>query len=115
MTLSARISGVGRYVPDRVLTNLELEALVETSSDWILERTGIRERHIAAPHETTSSMGAEAARRAIASAGIEPESIDLVITGTCTPDGMFPAAASRIQHAIGATRAGAFDVNAACT
>jgi 3-oxoacyl-[acyl-carrier-protein] synthase III len=114
MTQAARITGVGRYVPDRVLTNLELETLVETSSDWILERTGIRERRIAAPHETTSSMGAEAARRAIASAGIEPESIDLVITGTCTPDGLFPASASRIQHAIGATHAGAFDVNAAC-
>ncbi len=114
MTLPARISGVGRYVPERVLTNQELEAMVDTSSDWIVERTGIYERRIAADHETTSTMGTEAARRALASAGIEADTLDLIITGTCTPDGLFPAAASRIQNAIGATRAGAFDVNAAC-
>ncbi|MDP2327051.1 MAG: beta-ketoacyl-ACP synthase III [Dehalococcoidia bacterium] len=114
MTLAARISGVGRYVPERVMTNEELEATVETSSEWIVERTGISERRIAAPHETTSSMGTEAARRALASAGITGAEIDLVITGTCTPDGLFPATASAIQNAIGANHAGAFDVNAAC-
>jgi 3-oxoacyl-[acyl-carrier-protein] synthase III len=114
MTYRARIAGVGRYVPERVLTNAELEEMVETSDQWIQERTGIRERRIAAPHESTSSMGAEAARAAIASAGIDPTEIDLVITATCTPDGMFPASATLIQHAVGAPGAAAFDVNAAC-
>ncbi len=114
MTFRARIAGVGRFVPERVMTNAELEQLVETSDTWIQERTGIRERRIAAPHESTSTMGAEAARAAIANAGIDPTEIDLVITATCTPDGMFPAAATLIQHAVGATRAAAFDVNAAC-
>jgi len=108
------ITGVGRYLPERVLTNADLEQMVETTDEWIMERTGIRERRIAAPYESSSTMGAEAARRALASADIEAETIDLIVVGTSTPDGMFPAAAARIQHAIGATRAAAFDVNAAC-
>ena len=114
MSIGARITGVGRYVPDRILANAELEQMVETSDDWIVERTGIHERRIAAPDETSSTMGARAALAAIESACIDPSSIDLVIVATCTPDGMFPATASRIQHAVGATRAAAFDVNAAC-
>lgn len=114
MTLGARITGVGRYVPERVLTNADLERIVETSDEWIVERTGIRERRIAAPDESTSTMGTRAAQAAIACAGVDPATIDLVIVGTCTPDGMFPAVASRIQHAIGAPGAAAFDVNAAC-
>lgn len=114
MTQRARIVGVGRYVPERVMTNAELSELVDTTDTWIVERTGISERRIAAPDETTSTMGAEAARRALASAGLTADGIDLVVCGTSTPDGMFPAAATLIQHAIGAPQAGAFDVNAAC-
>ncbi len=110
----ARITGVGRYVPERILTNADLEQMVETTDEWIVERTGIRERRIAAADESSSTMGARAAIAAIESAAIDPATIDLIITGTCTPDGMFPAVATRIQHAVGATGAGAFDVNAAC-
>jgi 3-oxoacyl-[acyl-carrier-protein] synthase-3 len=105
---------VGRYVPEQVLTNQELEHSVNTSDQWIQERTGIRERRIAGDLETTSSMGVRAAQAALASAELDPDEIDLVIVATSTPDGMFPAAASRVQHGIGASRAGAFDVNAAC-
>ena len=114
MTIGARITGVGRYVPERVLTNADLERMVDTNDQWIVERTGIRERRIAAPDETTSMLGSRAALAAIESAQIDPATIDLVVVGTCTPDGMFPAVATRIQHAVGATGAGAFDVNAAC-
>ncbi|MEI7925219.1 MAG: beta-ketoacyl-ACP synthase III [Chloroflexota bacterium] len=110
----ARITGVGRYVPDRIVTNAELEQTVDTTNEWIVERTGIRERRVAAPDETSSTMGARAGLAAIESAQIDPATIDLVIAATCTPDGMFPASATRIQHAVGAGRAGAFDVNAAC-
>lgn len=114
MTFAAKITATGAYLPDRVLTNDELAKMVDTNSEWIVERTGIRERRIAAPDETSSTIGAEAARRTLAAAGIDGSEIDLVLVGTCTPDGMFPSVASRIQHAIGATNAGAFDVNAAC-
>ena len=115
ISYAARISGVGRYLPSRVLTNHDLEQMVDTSDEWIVERSGIRERHIAADDESSSTMGAEAARMAIASAGIEGSDIDLVVAGTCTPDGPFPSVATRIQHSVGAKRAGAFDVNSACT
>lgn len=115
MTLGARITGVGCFVPAQTLTNHDLAGIVDTSSEWIVERSGIHERRIAAPSDTASSLGAEAARRAIASAGLAPEQIDLVIAATCTPDGMFPATATRIQDAVGAQGAASFDVNAACT
>lgn len=115
MALAARITGTGCYLPAQVLTNRDLEHLVETTDEWIRERSGIRERRIAAPEETTSTLGAEAARRALASAGIEAASLDLIITATCTPDGMLPASATHIQRQIGATRAASFDLNAACT
>ena len=114
MRQAARIAGVGSYLPERRLTNRDLELMVDTTDEWIVERSGIRERRIAAPHESSSSMGAEAGRRALASAGLGPQDIDLVIAGTCTPDGMFPATATLIQHALGIRRAAAFDVNAAC-
>lgn len=110
----ARIRGVGRYVPDHILTNHELEHSVNTSDQWIHERTGIRERRIAADLETTSSMAVQAGLAALESAELDPDELDLVIVATSTPDGMFPAAASRVQHGIGASRAGGFDVNAAC-
>jgi len=112
--MAARIIGVGKYLPQRVLTNRDLEKLVATSDDWIVERTGIRERRMAADHEGAASMGAEAARMALKTAGLHAGDIDLVICATCTPDGFMPASASLIQHAIGATNAAAFDVNAIC-
>lgn len=113
--LRTRISGVGRYVPERVLTNHDLEQMVETSDAWIVERSGIRERRIASGDETSGTMGARAAEEALASAGLTGSDIDLVIGATCTPDGMFPATATVIQDAIGAGSASSFDVNAACT
>ena len=110
----SRIAGLGHYVPERILTNSELEQTVETSDQWIRDRTGIHERHIAAPHETSSSLALEAARAALADAGIAADSLDLVIVGTTTPDGLFPSVASAVQHGLGASHAGAFDINAAC-
>ncbi len=112
--MPARIAGVGKYLPRRVLTNADLEKMVETSDQWIVDRTGIRERRIAADDETAATLGAEAARMALKTAGLEPSEVDLVICATCSPDGMFPATSALIQDAIGARSAGAFDVNAAC-
>ncbi len=109
-----QITGVGHYLPSRVLTNADLERLVETTDEWITERSGIRERRIVEPGESSSTLGAAAARAALASAELSATDIDLIVVGTSTPDGMFPATASRIQDAIGASHAGAFDVNAAC-
>jgi 3-oxoacyl-[acyl-carrier-protein] synthase-3 len=113
--MPARIVGVGKYLPARVLTNADLERMVETSNEWIVDRTGIRERRIAADDETTSSMGTAAARMALQTAGLQADQIDLIICATCSPDGMFPASASLIQEALGARNAAAFDINAACT
>jgi 3-oxoacyl-[acyl-carrier-protein] synthase-3 len=110
-----RIAGLGKYLPQRVLTNDDLARMVDTSDEWIRARSGIRERHLASDEETASSMGLEAARRALAMAGMEPDSLDLVLTATTTPDGLFPSAASLIQDGLKAYRAGAFDINAACT
>jgi 3-oxoacyl-[acyl-carrier-protein] synthase III len=108
------IRGVGMYVPEQVMTNEDLERLVDTSDEWITSRTGIRARHIAADGETSSSMGVQAGRCAIEHAGLGPEEIDLVIVGTATPDFPFPATACLIQDALG-IRGGAFDVEAGCT
>lgn len=114
MPQAARITGVGFYVPEQRRTNADLERMIDTSDEWIVERSGIRERRIASPTETSSTMGTEAARNAMQSAQLAPSDIDMVIVGTCTPDGMFPATASRIQHALEVPEAAAFDVNAAC-
>lgn len=111
----AAITGWGAYVPERVLTNHDLERMVETSDDWIVTRTGIRERRIASPAETTLHMATAAARRAIAVAGISPDRIDLVIVATVTPDLLMPATASLLQAELGAGHAGAFDLVAACS
>jgi 3-oxoacyl-[acyl-carrier-protein] synthase-3 len=110
------IAGCGAYLPERVVRNDDLgrEFGLETSDAWITERTGIRQRHIAAPGETASSMGAAAARRALERAGLGPEAVDLVIVATATPDSSFPATAARVQAALGMTRGVAFDVSAAC-
>ena len=112
---SASILSTGAYLPDRVLTNAALEKMVDTTDEWILSRTGIRERRIAAEDEFTSDMGARAAEQALQLGGIDPKEVDLIIVATCTPDTAFPSTACHIQHKIGATRAAAFDVGAACS
>ncbi len=109
------IIGTGSYVPERILTNAELESMVETSDEWIVSRTGIKERRIAADDEFTSHMAAKAAERAMEQAGVTAEEIDLIIVGTVTPDTMFPSTACHVQKILGATRAACFDLNAACS
>lgn len=109
------ITGVGSCVPDRILTNGDLERMVETSDEWITTRTGIRERRIAADGQATSDLATEAARRALADAGVQPEDVDLIIVATVTPDMPFPSTACLVQHRLGATRAAAFDIEAACS
>jgi 3-oxoacyl-[acyl-carrier-protein] synthase-3 len=110
-----RIASLATYVPPRVLTNADLEKLVDTNNDWIMQRVGIRERHIAGPGVGTSDLGKEAALAAIERAGITPEDIGVIITGTVTPDMMFPSTACLIQHKIGAHHAWGFDLSAACS
>ena len=109
------IKGVGGYLPARVVTNADLAKLVDTSDAWITERTGIKERRIAADGELTSSMGAVAARAALDDAGLAPEDIDLIILATSTPDQTFPATAVTIQAELGITHGAAFDVQAVCS
>jgi 3-oxoacyl-[acyl-carrier-protein] synthase III len=112
---SCSIVGVGSYVPEKILTNHDLEKMVETSDEWITTRTGIKERRIAAEKEYTSDMAARAAERAMKMAGVKGEDIDLIIIATITPDMPFPATACLVQEKIGATRAAAFDLEAACS
>jgi 3-oxoacyl-[acyl-carrier-protein] synthase-3 len=114
-TRSAHITGWGRYAPAQVLTNLDLERMVDTSDEWIRTRTGIRERRVAAAHETTASMGAVAGLRAIRTAGIDPDEVDLIVVATLTPDYWMPSTAALVKEAIGNTRAPAMDVSAACS
>jgi 3-oxoacyl-[acyl-carrier-protein] synthase-3 len=102
-------------LPRRVLTNAELEKMVDTSDEWIMSRTGIRERRIADEGEFTSDMGARAAEQALQRGNIDPKTVDLIIVATCTPDTVFPSTACHIQFKIGATRAAAFDLQAACS
>lgn len=111
----AKISALGCYTPPRVLTNQDLEKLVETNDRWIMERTGIRERHIAAPEIATSDMAIEAARCALAQRGIDATEIDAILVCTVTPDYMFPSTACLVQNAIGAKGAWGFDLIAACS
>ena len=112
---AVRLTGWGRYAPSQVLTNADLERMVDTSDEWIVSRTGIRERRVAAAHETTASMGAVAGLRAIRTAGIEPDDIDVIILATLTPDYWMPSTAALVKEAIGNTKAAAFDVMAACS
>jgi 3-oxoacyl-[acyl-carrier-protein] synthase-3 len=109
------VTGWGNYAPAGVLTNADLERMVDTSDEWIVTRTGIRERRVAAAHETTASMAAVAAARAIAVAGLEPDDVDLILVATLTPDYWMPATAALVKEAIGSTRAAAMDVAAACS
>jgi 3-oxoacyl-[acyl-carrier-protein] synthase-3 len=111
----ARITGWGSYAPSAVITNADLARIVETSDEWIVSRTGIRERRVAAAHETTASMAAVAGARAIAVAGLDPDEIDLILVGTLTPDYWMPSTAALVKEAIGNTRAAAMDVSAACS
>jgi 3-oxoacyl-[acyl-carrier-protein] synthase-3 len=109
------IRGVGAHLPKRMATNADLEKLVDTSDEWIVERTGIRSRYIADDNERTSDLGITAAKQALVRAAIDPVDIDLVICATATPDRTFPATAVTIQNALGATRGAAFDVQAVCS
>ncbi|HTK29748.1 MAG TPA: beta-ketoacyl-ACP synthase III [Vicinamibacterales bacterium] len=109
------IRSLATYVPPRLLTNADLEKMVETSDEWILQRTGIRERHIVDPGTATSDLGREAALAAIGRAGLTPAEIGFIVVGTVTPDMMFPSTACLIQHKIGAHRAWGFDISAACS
>jgi 3-oxoacyl-[acyl-carrier-protein] synthase-3 len=109
------VLGCGSYLPSRVVTNAELSRQVDTSDEWITQRTGIRERRIAADGETTSEMGIKAARAALAAAGVEAQSIDLIVLATSTPDNTFPASAVAIQAGLGITQGAAFDLQAVCS
>ena len=111
----SRIAGTGSYLPEKVLTNADLEKLVDTNDEWIRERTGIRQRHVAAEGQTTSDLAVEAAKRAMDAAGVQAKDIDLLIVGTTTPDIIFPSTACLVQHRIGANGCAAFDINAACS
>lgn len=112
---SAMIGGTGSFVPERVLTNRDLERMVDTSDEWIRTRTGIVERRIADPDAAASDLAVPACQRALEAAGVAPEEVDLVVAATLTPDAACPAAACLIQSRIGAHRAAAFDLNAACS
>ena len=111
----SQILGCGSYLPERVLTNAELARQLDTSDDWIVARTGIRQRHVAADGELTSDLATHAARRALAAAGLTAQDVDLIVVATSTPDDTFPATATRVQAKLGMTRGAAFDVQAVCS
>lgn len=114
-TLRSVVRGCGSYLPPRMVSNAELEGLVDTSDEWIVQRTGIRARHIAGEGETTSTLGIAAARAALADAGLTADDIDLVVCATSTPDHTFPSTATMIQAGLGMHHGAAFDVQAVCT
>ena len=117
MTQPARvkISALGTYVPPRILSNTDLEQMVETSNEWILERTGIRERHLVSEGMATSDLAVEAAKKALAERGLKPTELDAIIVATVTPDMFFPATSCLVQHKLGATGVWGFDLSAACS
>jgi 3-oxoacyl-[acyl-carrier-protein] synthase III len=115
MAFRSQILGCGGYLPKRVVTNGDLAKSLDTSDEWIVQRTGIRQRHIAAPGEKTSDLALHAARAALASAKIAPEEVDLLVLATSTPDNTFPATAARVQAGLGIKRGAAFDLQAVCT
>ena len=113
--LRSVVVGVGSYLPERRVSNADLEKFVDTTDEWIVQRTGIRARHIAAEGETTSMLATKAAQKALDAAGLGPNDIDLIVLGTSTPDFTFPSSATQVQAAIGMTRGTAFDVQAVCS
>ena len=113
--MGARILGTGHAVPDKVLTNADLERIVETTDEWITTRTGMKQRHVAAEGEATSDFATEAARRALEMAGVEPSDLDMILCGTVSPDMLFPATACLVQERLGAKKAFAFDFSAGCS
>ncbi|MBR1138667.1 MAG: beta-ketoacyl-ACP synthase III [Bradyrhizobium sp.] len=115
MTIRSVVLGCGSYLPQRVVTNAELASRIETSDDWIVQRTGIRERHVAAEGEFTSHLAINAARAALAAADVDPQSIDLIVLGTSTPDNTFPATAVAVQDGLGIHHGAAFDLQAVCS
>ena len=115
VNLRSVVRGVGACLPERIVSNEELAKRIDTSDEWIVQRTGIRQRHVAGEGETSVSLGARAATRALARAGIAPADIDLIIVATSTPDHTFPSAASEIQAALGITQGAAFDLQAVCS
>jgi 3-oxoacyl-[acyl-carrier-protein] synthase-3 len=115
MVIRSQIVGSGSYLPSRIVTNAELERHVDTTDAWIVERSGIRQRHIAAEGETTSDLAYEAAKAALANAGISADELDLIVIGTATPDHTFPATAAKVQARLGMTKGFAFDLQAVCS
>ncbi|WP_316163310.1 beta-ketoacyl-ACP synthase III [Bradyrhizobium sp. SZCCHNRI20481] len=115
MTIRSVVLGCGSYLPQRVVTNAELASRIETSDEWIVQRTGIRERHVAAEGEFTSHLAVNAARAALAAADVDPQSIDLIVLGTSTPDNTFPATAVAVQNELGIHHGAAFDLQAVCS
>ena len=114
MTIRAVVKGIGHYLPDRIVSNADLEALVDTTDDWIKSRSGIERRHFAAEGQLTSDLATRAARAALADAGLEPDDIDAIIIATSTPDLTFPSVATMVQAQLGMTRGFAFEVQAVC-
>jgi 3-oxoacyl-[acyl-carrier-protein] synthase-3 len=115
MAFRARFRGCGAYLPERIVSNAELAARLDTSDEWIVQRTGIRQRHVAAEGEFTSDLALKAAERALANADVAASEIDLIVLATATPDNTFPATAAKVQARLGATTGAAFDVHAVCT
>lgn len=115
MAVYSRIAGTGSYLPEKVLTNADLEKMVDTSDEWIVSRSGIRERHIAEPEQTTSDLAYEASLKALEAAGMTADDIQMIIVGTTTPDLVFPSTACLLQEKLGISGCGAFDINAACS
>ncbi len=113
--IRSRVAGTGSHLPDKVLTNRDLESMVDTSDQWIVERTGIRERHVAAEGETTSDLALAASRHALAAAGLRPGDVDLIVLATSTPDMVFPSSACLLQKKLGIRHGAAFDVQAVCS
>ena len=111
----SRIAGMGRYLPERVLTNFDLEKMVDTTDEWIRTRTGVERRHVVEEDQTTSDMCAKSAQNAMDDAGVTPADVDMVITGTTSPDVVFPNVSSIIQHRLGIPACPAFSLEAACS
>ena len=112
---SSRIVGTGSYVPPKTLTNADLEKMVDTNDEWIVTRTGISERHVASDDEATSDLAYEAALQALSTANLDPMDLDMILVSTITPDMAFPSTACFLQDRLGARRAGAMDLSAACS